>query len=61
MTGVAAMAKYPETLKKIFITQTYNNEGIIAARVRILGEQRVISIDDFLAFNTSAPNKLMYG
>lgn len=55
LSSVAALAEYPERLKKIILTQEFNNEGILAFQVYIKGKPEVITIDDKLPYNKEQP------
>eukprot|EP00347_Sterkiella_histriomuscorum_P020566 403337314 len=50
MAGCAAIAENGDRVKKIFVTQTYNKEGIIVVKPTILGNNKEVVVDDYLAF-----------
>lgn len=49
------MATYPERVKKMFLTQELNKEGVIAMVQYIKGRPEVVTIDDRLPWGTSTP------
>lgn len=51
----AALAEYPNRIKKIVMQNTYNKEGIFTFNLWVKGKPQVISIDDRLAFSGSQP------
>jgi hypothetical protein len=54
MVAVAsALAEYPNRVKKLFVQNAYNKEGIFALNLYIKGRPEVITIDDQLPFTST--------
>ena len=51
ISAMSAVAEYPDRIKKIFLTQTYNEEGIIAVKLNVRGRPFTVVIDDYLPWN----------
>ena len=47
-------------IEDIFLTKTYNTNGIFAAKVFIKGIQTVVTVDDYLPFNTNYTNTMVF-
>lgn len=50
LASASALAEIPSRIQKAFVTQTYNNEGIIVVRGYVLGKPTDIVIDDYIPF-----------
>jgi len=46
LAAAAAIAEYPERIKKIFENKEYSTKGIFAIKVFIAGEERTVTFDD---------------
>lgn len=56
MVSVAsALAEWPDRIKKLFVQDSYNSEGIFAINLYVKGRPQVITVDDQLPFTTSQP------
>jgi len=56
MVSVAsALAEYPDRIKKLFVQDSYNKEGIFALKLHVKGKPEYITIDDKLPYGSSTP------
>lgn len=56
IASCAALAEWEPRVRKVFVTQTYTQEGIVVARGMQLGIQQDIYMDDFLPFKKNKTN-----
>jgi hypothetical protein len=52
---LSSIAEWPERVKKLFITEELNEEGIVAMRVFIRGRPEIITIDDRTPWGSVTP------
>jgi len=50
VTALSAVAETPKRVQDMFLTDSYNNEGIIAAKLFVRGVPTVVTVDDYLPF-----------
>jgi len=50
LASTAAIAYRPDRIKNIFITQTYNKEGIFALKMYVRGKPIVVTVDEVMPF-----------
>lgn len=50
LASCSAYAEWNQKIKNMFVTQTYNKEGVIIAKGQVLGIEKEIAIDDILPF-----------
>ena len=53
LSCLAAIAEFPERIKRMFVTQTTNTAGIYAVNFWVAGEKRVVVVDDYFPYDES--------
>lgn len=63
IASCSGAAELDERVKRLFITQTYNQEGIVVMKGMVLGQEQTIVVDDVLPFKkgTVSPKLLFDG
>ena len=63
IASCSAAAEWEERIKKLFVTQNYNKEGIIVVKGMVLGKEQTIVVDDILPFikNQKTPKLIFDG
>lgn len=56
LSSCASASEVPSRIKNVFVTNSLNPEGIIVARVMILGKPTTIYVDDYLPFRGTSKN-----
>ena len=57
MASIASLSEYPQRVKDLFLTPTYNEAGIYAVRFYIRGKPWVVEVDDQMLFKSNQPEK----
>ena len=54
LSSLAALAEFPDRIKRIFITKEVNSAGCYAVQMYINGEKRTVVVDDYFPYNEEA-------
>jgi hypothetical protein len=56
LSGISAIAEYPQRINNTFLTKSYDKSGVIAIKAYVRGIETIITIDDYLPFYTNKHN-----
>ncbi|MFS8160123.1 MAG: C2 family cysteine protease [Candidatus Roizmanbacteria bacterium] len=60
LDSCSEIANSSARIEDIFLTKTYNSNGIFAAKVYIKGIETIVTVDDYLPFVTNYTNTMVF-
>ena len=52
-SSMAAIAEFPDLIKKVFVNSDRNEEGIYSIRLFIRGKPWIVTVDDYMLFDSN--------